>query len=302
VGVVDIDTNLAYQGAAAAGTGMIVTSDGEVLTNNHVIDGATSITVTVVSTGKSYSAKVVGTDPTADVALVKMNGASGLQTANFGDSSTLKVGDAVTAAGNAGGVGGAPTVASGQVTGLDQQITASDANGGNAEQLTGLIEINAALQPGESGGPLYNAAGQVIGMNTAGSSTGRRRVAGRDNYAIPINTAMSVIKQIETGKSSDTITIGLPGFLGVEVDPNGSAQGTTGASVSDVVSGTPAEQIGLKAGDVITAIDGSTVAATDDLSTLLHTHHAGDKVTITWTDTSGKSHSSSVTLAEGPAN
>jgi S1-C subfamily serine protease len=300
--VVDIDTNLAYQGAAAAGTGMIVTADGEVLTNNHVIDQATSITVTVVSTGKSYSAKVLGTDPTADVALIKLNGASGLQTATLGDSSTVKVGDAVTAVGNAGGVGGAPTVASGAVTGLDQEITASDAGGGNAEQLTGLIEINAALQPGESGGPLYNGSGQVVGMNTAGSSSGRRRIAGRDNYAIPINTAMSVVKQIEAGKATDTITIGTPGFLGVEVDSSGSAQGISGASIQNVVSGTPAEQVGLQAGDVITAVDGKTVNASADLSTLLKTHHAGDKVTIAWTDSSGKSHSSSVTLAEGPAN
>jgi S1-C subfamily serine protease len=300
--VVDIDTNLAYQGAAAAGTGMIITADGEVLTNNHVIDGATSITVTVVSTGKSYAAKVVGTDQTADVALIKMSNASGLQTAHLGDSSTVKVGDAVTAVGNAGGVGGAPTVASGQVTGLDQEITASDANGANSEQLTGLLEINAALQPGESGGPLYNSSGEIIGMNTAGSSTGRRRVVGRDNYAIPINTAMSVIKQIETGKASDTVTIGLPGFLGVEVDPNAAAQGTNGAPIQDVVSGTPAEQIGLQAGDVITAVDGKAVNATTDLGSLLSPHHAGDKVTITWTDNNGQSHSSSVTLIDGPAN
>ena len=177
VGVVDVNTSLAYQSSAAAGTGMILTANGEVLTNNHVIDGATSVTVTVVATGKSYKADVVGTNPTADVALLQMRNASGLQVAKIGDSSTLKVGDQITAVGNAGGVGGAPSVHSGAVTALDQSITASDGAGGESEQLTGLIQMNALLQPGDSGGPLYNAAGEVVGMNTAGSA--RRRVLGR---------------------------------------------------------------------------------------------------------------------------
>ena len=199
---------------------MVLSSDGEILTNNHVIDGATKITVTVVSTGKSYAAEVVGTDPTADVAVLKLKDASGLAVARIGDSSTVNIGDTVIAAGNAGGVGGAPTVARGTVLGLDQAITASDPNGSNAEQLTGLIEVNAAVQPGESGGPLYNAAGQVVGMNTAGSSA-RRRSASTDNYAIPINTALAVAHEIESGKASSTITIGTPGFLGVEIDAIG---------------------------------------------------------------------------------
>ena len=301
VGVVDVDTRLGYQGGAAAGTGMLVTATGEVLTNNHVIDGATDVSVTVVSTGKSYRATVVGTDPTADVAVLKLANASGLPVVHLGDSSTLHVGDAVTAVGNAGGVGGAPTLASGAVTDLDQEITASDPNGSNAEQLTGLIEMNAALRPGESGGPLYNASGEVVGMNTAGTAT-RRRAPSTDSFAIPINSAMAVVKQIDSGTSSDAITIGTPGFLGVEIDGSAPASSSSGVAVSSVVAGTPAAKIGLEAGDVITAIDSTKIDGSAALSQALHTHHGGDSVNVTWTGTDGRSHTASAVLVAGPAN
>src|SRR5882757_1789430 len=171
VGVVDINTVLTYQGAEAAGTGMVLTSSGEVLTNNHVVEGATSIKVTIVSTGATYTAKVVGTDPTDDVAVIQLQNASGLQTAKFGDSSDVKAGDAVTAVGNAGGTGGTPSAAKGSVTATGQTLTASDENGSNAETLTGMIEINAAVVAGDSGGPLYDADGNVIGMDTAASTS-----------------------------------------------------------------------------------------------------------------------------------
>jgi S1-C subfamily serine protease len=305
VGVVDINTRLAYQQAEAAGTGIVVTSSGEVMTNNHVIDGATSISVTVVSTGKTYSATVVGTDPTDDVALLQLKDASGLQTANLGTSSGVKVGDSVTAVGNAGGTGGTPSASPGTVTALNQSITATDMDGSNAERLTNLIQIDASLQPGDSGGPLYNASGQVVGMNAAASG-GRRRfqTSGTQGYAIPIDKALGIVKQIESGKASDTITIGTPGFLGVEVtgnDQNGSPS-AAGAVVSQVLSGTPAQQIGLQAGDIITAVGGQQVVSADDLGTLLHVHHAGDKVQITWTGGDGSTHTGTATLAAGPAD
>src|SRR6478609_11427610 len=169
--LVDIVSTLGNQGASAAGTGIVLTSNGEVLTNNHVIRGATSIKVTDVGNGRTYTAKVVGYDASKDVAVIQLQNASGLTIANLGDSSSVQNGDAVTALGNAGGKGGTPSVATGAVTALNQGITASDeGSGANSEQLTGLIETNADIQPGDSGGALVNSYGQVIGMNTAASS------------------------------------------------------------------------------------------------------------------------------------
>ena len=303
-GVVDINTELRYQNSAAAGTGMVLTASGEVLTNNHVIDGSTSITVTVVTTGKTYKATVVGTNPSADIAVLQMQDASGLEVAKLGDSSKLQPGDAVTAVGNAGGVGGAPSVSSGTVTALDQTITASEGPGGESAELTGLIQMNASLQPGDSGGPLYNAANEVVGVNTAGSArrrfpSSRGQGGGSENFAIPINTALSVAQQIQSGTPSDTITIGTPGFLGVELAADDAA---AGATIGAIVPGTPAEKAGLQEGDVITAVDGHAIDSPETLSSVLRTHHGGDRVTVAWTDGRGTDHSASVTLATGPAD
>jgi len=297
VGVVDIDTVLQYQGAEAAGTGMILTSSGEVLTNNHVVDGATSIKVTVVSTGASYTAKVVGTDPSDDVAVLQLQGASGLQTARIDSSADVNVGDEVTAVGNAGGVGGIPSAADGTVIALDQTLTASNENGSSAETLTGMIEINAAVVAGDSGGPLYDSHDKVIGMDTAASSqfgvSGGQTVA----YAIPIGKALNIADKIESGQASSTIHIGNPAFLGVSLDD--SASGPVVASVAD---GTPAASAGLQAGDVITSIDGKSVSSAQSLATTIAGHHPGDRITLSWTDASGQSHTATITLATGPAD
>jgi S1-C subfamily serine protease len=299
---------LGYQSAEAAGTGMIVTSNGEILTNNHVVDGATSIKVTVVSTGKIYTATVVGTDATDDVAVLQLQNASGLKTANFGDSGAVKVGDSVTGVGNAGGVGGTPSAASGSVQALNQTITASDDSGANAETLHGLIETNAPIQAGDSGGPLY-AGAKIVGMDTAAStsSSGGRMSYGDSAqtavaataYAIPINTALSIAAQIESGTSSSTIRQGYPSFLGVGVATDGVT--ATGAAISSVVQDGPAAAAGIVGGDVITAINGTTVTSGSDLKTVLNKYQAGTKVTVSWTDASGGSHSASVTLIQGPA-
>ncbi|MGZ6824538.1 MAG: S1C family serine protease [Blastococcus sp.] len=289
VGVVDINTVLGYQNSAAAGTGMVLTADGDVLTNNHVVQGATSITVTIVGTGATYAATVVGTDPTDDVAVVHLQNASGLTTASFG-SAPPAVGDGVTAVGNAGGTG-TLTAAAGTVTDLDQAITASDTGGSDAEQLSGLIETDAAMQPGDSGGPLYDAAGTVIGMDTAASSGGAPQ-----GYAIPIAAARQIAAQIERGVSSASIHQGSRGFLGVSVD-----DGQGGATVLGVLATGPAAGAGVTAGDVITALDGSPVTAATDLTTALAAHSPGDRVTLAWSDSAGGSHSATITLATGPA-
>jgi S1-C subfamily serine protease len=307
VGVVDIDTKLGFQSARAAGTGMIISSSGQVLTNTHVINDATAIEVTVVTTGRTYDAKVVGSDSVHDVALLQIEGASKLDTVRLGDSSAVEEGDAVTAVGNAGGVGGIPTVTAGEVTGLEQSITVSDEDGSGSARLSGLIETDAALQPGDSGGPLYDSSGTVIGMNTAAEGGRRYRPAPSASYAIAIDDAEAIVQQIQAGKGTDTIQIGVRGFLGVTVGgsgplgPAGEPAEESGALVTGVLDGTPAEKAGLEAGDVITAIDGRSVDSNDGLSTRLHGHHPGDKVKVTWTDTSGDSQSATVTLTEGPA-
>jgi S1-C subfamily serine protease len=217
-GLVIINTQLQYDSDEAAATGMVISSDGLVLTNNHVIEDSTSITATTAN-GKTYTAKVVGYDTTGDIALIKLQNASGLRTVPLGDSATTKTGDSVVAMGNAEGQN-AIVPAAGQVTALNQTITASDEGGSIAsETLHGMIEDNADIVAGDSGGPLANSAGQVIGMDTAGNEGGgfgvqQQSVAG---YAIPIDTALAIARQIDAGQASSTITIGYPPFLGVYI-------------------------------------------------------------------------------------
>ncbi len=202
-GVVRIVSKLASQNGSAAGTGMVLNSAGEVLTNNHVIQDAASITVTVASTGRAYPATVVGADATDDVAVLQLRGAAGLTTVPIGDSAKVFIGDSVAAVGNA--EGGAPTVVTGAVTALNQSITATDPGGGNAEQLTGLIRTNLAIKPGFSGGPLVSAAGQVVGMDTAATMFNEYLPAGmRAGYSIPINHAIAVARQLEATKPAGT--------------------------------------------------------------------------------------------------
>ena len=220
-GLVDVVSTDGYQQATAAGTGIVLTANGLVLTNNHVIDGATAIKVTDIGNGHTYTAKVVGYDASHDVAVLQLQNASGLTTASLGDSSSVKTGDSVVALGNAGGKGGTPSVAAGTVTALNQSITASDELGGTSEQLTGLIETNANIQPGDSGGSLVNAYGQVIGIDTAASSGSQVQSQSSQTqttqaYAIPINEAVSLAQQMEAGTTSADVHIGATAFLGVQ--------------------------------------------------------------------------------------
>ncbi|TMM03097.1 MAG: PDZ domain-containing protein [Actinobacteria bacterium] len=299
-GAVVIDTTVGYQGGSAAGTGMVLTSSGEVLTNNHVIRGATSIKIAVPGTNHTYTAKVVGYDVADDVAVLQAAGASNLNTIETAASSAVAVGDAVTAVGNADGTGKL-TSATGSITGVQKAIVVSDDQGGT-ESLSGLIETDAGLQRGDSGGPLFNSAGKVIGMDTAASTGYVFRSTATDGYAIPIANALSIAKQIESGQASTRVHVGSTAFLGIEVQSAGAPGGSSspGALVSGVVPGGPAASAGLSAGDTITAIDDHTVSSSSITSALL-TKKPGSKVEITYTDQSGASHSVSVRLAGGPA-
>ena len=295
IGVVTIVSTLKYQNAQSAGTGMVISADGDVLTNNHVIRGATSIAVTVESTGRTYRATVVGTAPGSDVAMIKLQDASGLATAKLADDATdVQVGDDVVGVGNGGGTG-TLTAAEGKVTGLDKSITAADETGQDTERLNGLIEINAGIISGDSGGPLYDAGGEIVGVNTAASAS---RTSTPTAYAIPIEDAMGIVKRIESGVETADIHIGYPGFLGVTTrDANGQ-----GAAVVGLLDGGPAADAGIDTGSVITGVDGKAVTSSQGLRNYLTQLDPGTSVRITWTDASGQTQSATVTLAVGPAD
>jgi S1-C subfamily serine protease len=315
-GLVDITTNLSYQGASAAGTGMILSANGLVLTNNHVIDGATSIAARDVATNKVYKVKVVGYDVTQDVALLKLENASGLTTVTTGNSVSLTVGQKVIGVGNAGGLGGTPSVATGKVVALDQTITASDQGSAvGSEQLGGTIESNANIQPGDSGGPLVTTKGKVVGMDTAGSTGNQGFGFGQTTtftqaYSIPINTALGIAKSIEAGDSSATVHVGATAFIGIEAESTtdaaatgsafGAQGGASGAVIVQILSGTSASQSALVPGDVITSINGQTVSTPQDLATILETLKPGASMTIGYTSESGASATLSLQLGSGP--
>jgi len=295
--IVDVTTTLGFQGAKAAGTGIVLTPTGEILTNHHVVQGATSISVTDIGNGRTYSGNVVGYDASEDIAVIQLNEASGLKTATLGDSSKLSIGQDVIAVGNAGGVGGTPTESQGAITALDRTIIASDDNG-SSEQLTGLIQTSARLISGDSGGPLVDSSAHVVCVDTAGSNRFSFRNANAGGFAIPINRAVAIARQITSGHSSATVHIGPSAFLGVQIQP--SEDGTPGADVAGTVSGSTAARVGLSRGDVITSLAGKDVTSPTDLSSIMQQHHPGDRLTIGWTDQSGRSRSATVTLASGP--
>lgn len=291
VGLVYINTTLDYGTGEAAGTGMILTSDGKILTNHHVVEGATSISVEVVSTGQTYTADVVGYDSTHDVAVLQLQDASGLTPVKTDTANQVTAGDAVTGVGNANGDGGAASASAGTVKAIDQSITVSGENGGAASQLTGLIEVDADIISGDSGGALYDSDGEVIGMNTA-ASNGSTNVTG---YAIPIAQALSIAEQISSGTTSADVQIGNHGYLGVQL----SSQ-VTGALVAGVVNGSAAEAAGVTAGSTITSFNGASVTSAESLSTAVDATSVGDRATVAWTDSTGQAHHETLTLGSGP--
>jgi S1-C subfamily serine protease len=259
-----------------------------VLTNNHVIAGATDLTVRSIGNGQTFGASVIGFDRSHDVAVLAVAG-GGLQPANIGNSDTLSVGQPVVSMGNAGGAGGVPSAVDGRIIGLNQTVSANDALTGSTETLSGLIQVDANIRPGDSGGPTVNASNQVIGMNTA--ATENFHLGRGQGFAIPINQAMAIAGQIQGG-GSPSVHIGPTAFLGVGVN---DAAGGAGAVVRQVIPGGPAAGAGLAPGDVITSINGQPVNSATALTAILDTHHPGDNVTV---GVGGRS--ANVTLADGP--
>lgn len=269
------------------GTGMVISKSGLILTNNHVIVGSTEVRVTLYGQTKSLGATVVGTDPTDDIAVLRINHPpASLHTVHFGNSSLVKVGDAVVAIGNALGLGGALTVTQGIISAEGRTITAVIPNtNGKQETLTNMLQTDAAINPGNSGGPLVDSAGQVIGMNTAvASSSGDNAPAQNIGFAIPINKVRHLLPAIESGK------LGKPsgGFLGVYVaslTPSIRAaygiSATYGALVVGVIPDSPAVKAGIEPGDVIIAVNSHKVTDDASLELALRADHAGQAVTVT---------------------
>jgi len=303
VGPAIVDINTTLGSSQAAGTGMLISSTGEILTNNHVVSGSTSITITVEGQSSTFTAHVVGVDVSQDVAVIQIDqSVSGLPTVTFADSSSLQVGDTVVTLGNALGQGGAPHVTQGQVTALNQTITASE-GAGSAETLSGMIQSDAVIYQGDSGGALVNTSSQVVGMITAGEAQGFRSAASSTGYAIASNTAVGVANRIRAHEQAADLTYGQVGYLGVAVqsiDASGASQlglnVSSGALVSAApLSGTPAASAGITKGSVITKVGGSSVTSADTLGTAVKSHKPGDRVSVTWVNTSG-SHTAIVTL------
>jgi S1-C subfamily serine protease len=295
--VVDIDTTLA-QGGGAAGTGIVLTPSGLVLTNNHVIENATTIDAQIAGTGRVYDATVLGYSISDDVALVQLKGASGLKTATTASAASVAAGQQIVCLGNALGTGGTPAAVGGTITALDQTITAGSP-GTASETLHGLIQMNAPIQSGDSGGPVVDSGARVIGMDTAASVNNGfgEQSGGGQAYAIPLGTALAIADQIKSGQGSANIHIGPRALLGVEVSDGGSSGG---AVVQQVEPGSPAASAGISQGDTIVSVSGASVSSASDLSNVLVGHKPGDAVTVKWVVSSGTTHSATVHLTAGP--
>jgi len=290
---------------AGTGSGMVIRADGYILTNNHVVSGASSggtLTVTLAS-GEELPATVVGTDPSSDLAVIKIN-KTGLTAATFGDSDALQIGELVVAVGSPLGLSG--TVTSGIVSSVHRPVRTGDSEVQDQNAVLDAIQTDTAINPGNSGGPLVNSSGQIVGVNSAiatvdgggGGGGGQQQQSGNIGvgFAIPSNYAQKIAEQlIATGKATHP-------YIGVSASDAGNSQtgtGGDGAQIRSLVGNGPAEQAGLQVGDVITKLDDRTVTDTDSLIAAVRAHDIGQAVTVTYTR-NGQSETVQVKLAQQP--
>jgi len=311
-----------------AGTGMVISRSGLVLTNNHVIEGSTQISAQINGSGPMFSASVLGTSPSADVALLQLYGSKHWIAVAIGTSRPPAVGDQVIAVGNALDLPGPETVTSGIISGIGRTVTIDDPLSGAQENLSGMLQTSAAISSGNSGGPLVNSRGQVIGMTTAAaSSTEPGETAPDVGFAIPVSTALDIAHQVETGKPSASVDIGPAAATGLALTTVACADGfdgclplgfgesdeapigglgiyqapiSTGAVVAGVDEGSPAAGSGLRVGDVITNFDGHVVTSPEQVTALVATLKVGDEVTVTWVGQNGTHQSGRFQLVQGP--
>lgn len=303
-----VSITVATQGSGDEGTGIVLTSDGEILTNNHVVaaaaGGAGTITVTL-NTERSVSGRIVGRDPITDLAVVKAAGVSNLTPATIGRSSDLAVGQAVVAVGSPLGLSG--TVTSGIVSALNRPVQTANSEqqpplgqGGRSQSaqatVIDAVQTDAAINPGNSGGPLVNMSGQVVGINSAIASLGSAAQSGGQSgsigvgFAIPIDEARPIVKQLADGQTATHAQ------LAVTVTDRSSSTGVgAGALLRTVEASGPARTAGLRGGDVIAKLDGRPIDSAESLIAAVRSHRPGDKVTVTYTS-SGSQHTTTVTL------
>jgi S1-C subfamily serine protease len=334
--VVDVTAVLRYDDETASGTGFVIDASAAfVLTNNHVIRDATSVTVTIPGTGHSFPARIVGADVPADVAVLQIGPGPGLTSAPLGDSADVSVGTAVIAIGNQAGADASPVLAPGVISGTGRTIDAADGSSGFSEILRGMLATTARIEPGDSGGPLADSAGVVIGMDTAAGTDGAA-----PGYAIPINAALAAARQIAAGQPGPGIVLGIGGFLGAIVGsttaPSPQAQAAqqkslqpasagsparpgclpteaappvpavvapapAGALVDAVLCGSPAAMAGIVAGDVITSADGRSVSSPDALTAIVSGCDPDSMIPVTWMSTAGAMRTAQVRLGSAPA-
>jgi S1-C subfamily serine protease len=332
--VVDVTATLTYDDETASGTGFVVNAKKVlILTNNHVIRDATEVSVTIPATGQSYTARIVGADVPADIAVLEIKPVPGLKAAPIGDSADLHANDSVISFGNQAGAGGSPAVATGMISGTGRTIQAADGASGFSETLHNMLATTAKIEPGDSGGPLAGTAGTIIGVDTAagtgGTSTG---------YAIPINAAMAAERQITEGRPGPGVSFGVNGFLGVVVGsskasspakqraqehgrgtgaagspggcvstrsevlpPTAIAPVRAGALVIGVLCGTAAASAGIASGDVITEAAGRRIGSPNELTAIVNGSRPGSVVSVTWVSRSGTLRTSQVRLSPAPA-
>jgi S1-C subfamily serine protease len=309
-GTVYVNASVTYGDISDRGTGVVLTSDGLVVTNNHVIEGAASISVTDLGNQRTYQATVVGYDRIKDIAVLQLQGATNLQVAPLGNSSDIAMGGRVLTVGNAGGLDSTPSLTTGALVSTNQHITATNAAGVFGEALTGLLETSAGVVPGDSGGPVVAKDGKVVGIDVAAATTNVVNLASGGatvSYAIPIRTVKNITRSIVSGTTSPSVHVGPTAMLGVEVtiptktnDPAGAASHFAGALVALVEAGSPLSSSGLAPGDTITAVNGVAVTTTASLGGLMSTLRPGESVPVQWIDSSGASHTASVALGSGP--
>ena len=308
-GSVDVNAAVSYGDLSQRGTGIVLSASGLVLTNNHIIQGSASLTVTDLGNHHTYAATVVGYDRTEDIAVLQLTNASGLAVAPLASSSALSLGAKVIGVGNAGGRDGAPSITAGTLTSINQDITAKNASGLLAEKLTGLLETSTGVVPGDSGGPLVSSSGKVIGIdvaaepnNAANAASGQSTVS----YAIPLRAALRAEKAIVNGSSSPTVHVGPTAVLGVEVtapnhrnDPTGASTHYAGAFIAAVATNSPMLKAGLVAGDTIDEVAGVTIASAQSLAGVMSTLRVGSRVRVQWFTATGVTRTTTVTLASG---